>query len=209
MDASTRERIFEPFFTTKEVGKGTGLGLATVYGIVKQHKGWIEVSSEVGAGTSFKIFFPAVEAVAIAGASTPSGAETINGGKETILLVEDEPVVRELVRDILTTYNYSIVEAGSGIEALRVWDERDGKIDLLLTDIIMPEGLNGRELAKQLKGRKPDLKVIFSSGYSAETLGKNFREDDTAFLPKPYLPAQLAQLVRQRLDAAIAQKAET
>ena len=101
----------------------------------------------------------------------------IKGGKETILLVEDEPVVRELVREILETYNYSIVEAGSGVEALRIWDQHDGKIDLLLTDIVMPEGLNGRELAKQLKGRKPDLKVIFSSGYRSETLGKHFRDD--------------------------------
>jgi PAS domain S-box-containing protein len=208
MDAKTRERIFEPFFTTKEVGKGTGLGLATVYGIVKQHKGWIEVTSEPGSGTSFKIYFPAVETAAVSGVAASSGPENIKGGKETILLVEDEPVVRELVRDILKAYHYNIVEAGSGIEALRIWDEHDGKIDLLLTDIIMPEGLNGRELAKQLKERKPELKVIFSSGYSAETLGKNFRDDDTAFLPKPYLPSQLAQLVRQRLDAEASERTE-
>jgi signal transduction histidine kinase/ActR/RegA family two-component response regulator len=208
MDAKTRERIFEPFFTTKEVGKGTGLGLATVYGIVKQHKGWIEVLSEIGFGTTFRIYLPAVGPAAASASPVSANRESVRGGRETILLVEDEPVVRELVRDILQTYDYSIVEASSGVEALRIWDQQDGKVDLLLTDIIMPEGLNGRELARQLKTRKPNLKVIFSSGYSAETLGKDFREDDTAFLPKPYLPAQLAQLVRQRLDSRSSEKAQ-
>jgi two-component system cell cycle sensor histidine kinase/response regulator CckA len=208
MDTQTRERVFEPFFTTKEVGKGTGLGLATVYGIVKQHKGWIDIISELGVGTSFKIYLPAVKTASATDSPVSPTSENIRGGKETILLVEDEPVVRELVRDILQTYDYSIIEAGSGVEALRVWDQHDGKVDLLLTDIIMPEGLNGRELARQLKTRKPELKVIFSSGYSAETLGKDFREEDTAFLPKPYLPAQLAQLVRQRLDSRLPEKSQ-
>jgi signal transduction histidine kinase/CheY-like chemotaxis protein len=199
MDAKTLERIFEPFFTTKEVGKGTGLGLATVYGILKQHQGWIEVESEVKAGTTFKVYFPAA-AGALSTSDTTIIPGKVRGGKETILLVEDEPVVRELVREILNTYEYKVIEAESGIDALRVWDQFDGKIDLLLTDMVMPEGLNGRELADQLKKRHPELKVIFSSGYSAESLGREM-SDDTAFLPKPYLPPQLAQMVRQCLDA--------
>ena len=200
MDSKTMERIFEPFFTTKEVGKGTGLGLATVYGIVKQHRGWLDVSSEVGMGTTFKTYLPAIaaaEEVILATSSTPARVE---GGKETILLVEDEPVVRELVREILQTYQYRVIEAGSGVEALRIWDEHNGQFDLLLTDIVMPEGLNGRELAEQLRRRKPRLKVIFSSGYSAESSGKELRDGDTSFLAKPYRPQELAQLVRRRLD---------
>jgi two-component system cell cycle sensor histidine kinase/response regulator CckA len=202
MDAKTLERIFEPFFTTKEVGKGTGLGLATVYGILKQHEGWIEVESEVGIGTTFKVYFPAVADSELSKSDTTIFEGKIRGGKETILLVEDEPVVRELVREILHTYKYNVIEAESGMAALRVWDNYTGKIDLLLTDMVMPEGLNGRELADQLKKRSPELKVIFSSGYSAESLGREMTEGDTAFLPKPYLPPQLAQLVRQCLDAA-------
>jgi CheY-like chemotaxis protein len=202
------DRIFEPFFTTKEVGKGTGLGLATVYGILKQHQGWIDVSSEVGVGSTFKVYFPAVAATEDVSLDTTIITGNVRGGKETILLVEDEPVVRELVREILNTYKYNVIEAESGVDALRVWDQHDGHIDLLLTDMVMPEGLNGRELADQLKKRRPELKVIFSSGYSAESLGREMTDSDTAFLPKPYLPPQLAQLVRQCLDAAPKKKAE-
>jgi two-component system cell cycle sensor histidine kinase/response regulator CckA len=124
------------------------------------------------------------------------------GGKETILLVEDEPVLRELVRDILRQYQYRVIEAASGIEALKAWDEHDGRIDLLLTDMVMPEGMTGSDVAAQLRKRKPELKVIFTSGYSAEVVGRDFSQSDAAFLSKPYLPPQLAQTVRQCLDAA-------
>jgi CheY-like chemotaxis protein len=201
MDRKTLERIFEPFFSTKEVGKGTGLGLATVYGLVKQHQGWIEVSSVVEVGTTFKIYFPAAVGKSDLADSAPQACEPVRGGKETILVVEDEPVLREMVCEILKQYNYRVIEAGSGVEALRVWDEFDGQIDLLLTDMVMPEGMTGRELAVQLKKRKPELKVIYSSGYSPDSNGRDLGHNDTVFLAKPYLPPQLARTVRQSLDS--------
>lgn len=200
MDRHTLDRIFEPFFTTKEVGKGTGLGLATVYGIVKQHRGWIDVNSQPGAGTTFKIYFPAFPTTGGSSSSAPDWSESIQGGNETILVVEDEPVLRELVCEVLRQYNYKVIQAASGHEALRIWDEFEGQIDLLLTDMVMPEGLSGRELAQQLKKRKPTLKVIYSSGYSPEAIGRDFGQNETAFLPKPYVPPQLARVVRQSLD---------
>jgi two-component system cell cycle sensor histidine kinase/response regulator CckA len=200
MDRKTLDRIFEPFFTTKEVGKGTGLGLATVYGIVKQHQGWVEVASQVGIGTTFKIYFPAATRPAEAASDCPVASEPVRGGQETILVVEDEPVLREFVRDFLKGQPYQVLEAGSGAEALRVWDEFDGTIDLLLTDMVMPKGMTGCELAAQLKKRNPALKIIYSSGYSPETLGRDFAQGENIFLSKPYRPPQLARTVRQCLD---------
>ncbi|HEV2391890.1 MAG TPA: response regulator [Verrucomicrobiae bacterium] len=200
MDRKTLDRIFEPFFSTKEVGKGTGLGLATVYGIVKQHLGWIEVASRVEAGTTFKIYFPITSRTDEAPAELSVPAEPIRGGKETILVVEDEPVLRELVCEVLQQYDYQVIQAASGVEALRIWDEFNGEIQLLLTDMVMPEGMTGKELAAQLKKRKPDLKVIYSSGYSPEIMGRDFGQSDTVFLSKPYVPPQLARAVRQCLD---------
>jgi hypothetical protein len=195
-------RIFEPFFTTKEVGKGTGLGLATVYGIVKQHQGWVEVESEVGVGTAFKIFLPSTgEKAGDAPAIFPPESETVNGGKETILVVEDESGLLELVRSVLERYEYHVLIAASGSEALRVWDEQQGRIDLLLTDMIMPGGMTGGELAAELKNRKPELNVIFTSGYSVELIGKDMAQSDTNFLPKPYQPHQVARLIREIIDA--------
>jgi len=202
MEPKVLERIFEPFFTTKAVGEGTGIGLATVYGIVKQHHGWAEVTSKVGVGTTFKIFLPVVLAEA---AVTPIAApkpETIVGGRETILVVEDESNLLELVRTILEHYHYRILTAASGAEALRVWDEHRGQIDLLLTDMIMPGGMTGNDLAAGLKRRQPNLKVIFTSGYSAELVGKDMGKGSTAFLPKPYQPQQVARLVRDVLGHA-------
>ena len=186
MDRKTLSRIFEPFFTTKEVGKGTGLGLATVYGIVKQHQGWIDLSSEVGVGTTFKVYFPVVPQSDEPTVESTIAAETIRGGKETILLVEDEPMLRELVREILLSYDYHVLEAGTGVEALRIWDECNEDIDLLVTDMVMPEGMTGSELAAQLKKRKPELKVIFTSGYSPEVLGREFGQNCDSFISKPY-----------------------
>jgi two-component system cell cycle sensor histidine kinase/response regulator CckA len=207
MDGPTLGKIFEPFFSTKEVGKGTGLGLATVYGIVKQHYGWIEVASELNAGTSFKIYFPAIQKPFATGAETVFITRDIRGGKEAILLVEDEPELREMVRDILTSYDYRVFEAGNGLEALKVWDESDGAIDLLLTDMVMPDGMNGRELSALLRKRKASLKVIYSSGYSAALLASESDKLDGMFLPKPYRPAELAALVRSCLDQNIPEPA--
>lgn len=199
MSPETLARVFEPFFTTKEVGKGTGLGLATVYGIVKQHQGWVEVSSRLGIGTTFKFYLPPSMQSAEPTPETADAART-PGGCETILLVEDEPVLRELARMILQDYDYVVLEAGNGVEALKVWDEHNGRIDLLLTDMVMPEGMNGRELAEKLKVRNPNLKVIYTSGYSFDAIGNEASLGEARFLQKPYPPPQLAQTVRECLD---------
>ncbi|MCI0747699.1 MAG: response regulator [Verrucomicrobia subdivision 3 bacterium] len=199
MSKETLDRIFEPFFTTKEVGKGTGLGLATVYGIVKQHQGWIEVASELNIGTTFKIYFPVSDKPAEVLNDNPPPAR-VRGGHETILLVEDEPVLRELARLILGDYKYRVLEASTGSEALKIFEQNNGQIDLLLTDMVMPEGMTGRELAEELKRRKPDLRVIYTSGYSAEVMGKEPELKNVRFLQKPYPPPQLAQAVRECLD---------
>jgi PAS domain S-box-containing protein len=198
MSRETLERIFEPFFTTKEVGKGTGLGLATVYGIVKQHQGWIDVSSEINLGTTFKIYIPATSKPIDASREKP--AEKVQGGHETILLVEDEPVLRELAKIILHDYDYEVLEACSGVEAVKIFEEHNGNIDLLLTDMVMPEGMSGRELAQELKSRKPELKVIYTSGYSSDVMGEDAELRDVKFLQKPYPPPRLAQVVRECLD---------
>jgi two-component system, cell cycle sensor histidine kinase and response regulator CckA len=201
MDAKTLERIFEPFFTTKAIGKGTGLGLATVYGIVKQHKGWLDVTSQPGQGTTFKMFFPAASAEARSLPAADQASPEISYGRcETVLVVEDDPVLREFVREVLTQRKYRVVEAASGAEALQVWERMQSQVDLLLTDMVMPNGVSGWELAKQLRKRRSDLKVIFSSGYSEEVIGNEFELERAWFLPKPYNPQKLAQMVRQCLE---------
>jgi len=202
MERKVLQRIFEPFFTTKEVGKGTGLGLATVYGVVKQHHGWIEVQSEVGVGTTFKVFIPVAGKAGDAPAAPSVKSEAVRGGKETILLVEDEIGLLELAREILQQYQYRVLIASSGVEALLVWDESNGQVDLLLTDMIMPGGMTGTDLAAELKRRKPGLKVIYASGYSSALTGKDFTQGDNIFLAKPYQPNQVAQLIRETLDGA-------
>jgi signal transduction histidine kinase/FixJ family two-component response regulator len=200
MEASVLQRIFEPFFTTKEVGKGTGLGLATVYGIVKQHRGWVEVRSEVGIGTTFKVFLPAAGEVSQLSVISPVKSGVVRGGPETILLVEDENNLLELMREVLEQHQYRVLTAVSGDEALRVWDKHNGQIDLLLTDMIMPGGMTGDELAAELKRRKPGLKTIYASGYTSAFVGRDFGEDAITFLAKPYQPQQVAQLIRNTLD---------
>jgi two-component system cell cycle sensor histidine kinase/response regulator CckA len=194
-------RIFDPFFTTKDVGKGTGLGLATVYGIVQQHKGWINVSSKLNKETIFEIFLPAaVGRTAVTDVPKTSASE-VPGGTETILLVEDEPPVRALVRTVLERYGYRVLEAPSGVEALPVWLEHKDEISLLLTDMVMPYGVSGRELAQRLKGDKPSLKVIYSSGYSLAVVGADMvLREGLNFLQKPYHPRKLARAIRDCLD---------
>jgi two-component system cell cycle sensor histidine kinase/response regulator CckA len=196
-------RIFEPFFTTKEPGRGTGLGLATVFGIVEQHHGWIEVSSELNRGTTFTVFLPALPHVT-SSARTAPGHVVQAGGKETILLVEDELSVRAIARMVLERYGYRVLEAGSGAEALRCWETQAGKIDLLLTDIVMPGGMSGRQLGKQLTQLNPTLKIVYTTGYNPEMADPAHASENEAgcddFLQKPYAISDLAQIVRRNLD---------
>ncbi|MGA3283830.1 MAG: response regulator [Verrucomicrobiota bacterium] len=202
MDHKVLQRLFEPFFTTKEVGKGTGLGLATIYGMVKQHQGWIEVQSEIGVGSTFKVFLPVAGETRNAPAAPTVEPKPAQGGEETILVVEDETGLLELVRNVLQGYHYRVLAASSGVEALQIWDEHNGRIDLLLTDMIMPGGMTGNDLAAKLRKQKPGLKVIYTSGYSSELTGRDSGANNTTFLAKPYLPLQLAQAVRKCLDAS-------
>jgi signal transduction histidine kinase/CheY-like chemotaxis protein/HAMP domain-containing protein len=204
MDAATLAHIFEPFFTTKEVGKGTGLGLATVYGIVKQHDGWLEVASEPGQGTTFDLFFPAGNEMAVAVKEEIAPAKPVIGGTETILVVEDEPVLREMARDILESCGYQILEASSGKEALDVWERRTRQVDLLLTDMVMPEGVSGMDLAGQLLAGQPGLKIIFTSGYTANEVSPEvLAKTNARFLQKPYTHNDLAKTIRDCLDKKV------
>jgi PAS domain S-box-containing protein len=194
-------RIFEPFFTTKEVGKGTGLGLATVYGVVKQHQGWLEVESEVSRGTTFRVYLPNATLSMDQDAERPAEV-VVRGGTETLLIVEDEQSVRELVSSILRGFGYQVLEAESGVKALEVWRTHKERIDLLLTDLVMPDRMNGRELAQKLRQEKPGLKVLLTSGYSADVVGKEFiLPRSYNYLQKPYHPQKLALVVRDCLDS--------
>ncbi len=201
MDATTRERIFEPFFTTKEVGKGTGLGLATVNAIVKQHGGWIEVQSELGKGTTFQAFFPTTNnAVEPSHAEAAKGVGPVNRAKR-ILVVEDEPAVREVVCETLATTGYPVVSASDGVEALQIVAEASEPFDLLVTDMVMPKGISGVELAIRLNQQQPELKVIYMSGYSPEGTGADFRlVEGVNFVPKPYDPTELLRTIAERLN---------
>jgi CheY-like chemotaxis protein len=195
-------RIFEPFFTTKEVGKGTGLGLATVFGIVQQHKGWIHVYSEVGRGTTFRIFLPRLTTAPDKKAAWASLA-SVRGGHETLLLVEDELPLRTSTRKILSHLGYRVLEAANGAEALELWQRHRPEIRLLLTDLVMPGGMTGRELAEQLLQQDARLKVVYTSGYSAEIIGKDLvLEEGVNYLPKPFESRKLAEIIRHRLDLA-------
>jgi PAS domain S-box-containing protein len=195
-------RIFEPFFTTKELGKGTGLGLATVYGIVTQHRGWVDVSSQPGAGATFKIYLPVIPPPPAAAAASQADTE-VPGGTETILLVEDDYAVRVITRRVLESHGYKIHEATTAREALEVWRSRADEIALLLTDIVMPQGVTGRDLTDELRAQKPALKVVFMSGYSAAVIGTDtafFQRTKSYFLQKPFSSQVLLQTVRRCLD---------
>jgi CheY-like chemotaxis protein len=194
-------RIFEPFFTTKEVGKGTGLGLATVYGIVKQHQGWIEVQSELGKGATFRVHLPACTETSGTTVEGKASMNVVRGGAETILVVEDETPVRELVCRLLAGYGYKVLPAESGARALQLWQDCRSQVDLLLTDLVMPDRLNGRELADKFRVDRPELKVIFTSGYSVDVVGKDFvLQKGLRYLQKPFDPQKLAGAIRECLD---------
>jgi two-component system cell cycle sensor histidine kinase/response regulator CckA len=197
-------RIFEPFFTTKDPDKGTGLGLATVYGIVQQHHGWVDVQSKVGVGTTFHIGLPASAGKT---GDTKHLRKRTNAqlprGSETILLVEDESAVRTLVRSVLVRHGYQVFEAESGRAALGAWRKHHEEIDLILTDLVMPDGISGLMLAEQLRHERPDLKVIFSSGYSPDATAQDFANfPNSRYLQKPFNPQLLLQTVRDCLEGA-------
>ena len=199
MTPEVKARIFEPFFTTKETGNGTGLGLATVHGIVQQCGGYIEVESQPGAGTTFRIFLPRTEE---AGHSHKSvhDLKVAPRGTETVLLVEDEDAVRSLGQHILHDCGYTVLEAADGKEALQVGMQHQGSIHLLVTDVVMP-GVGGRLVAEQLVGLRPEMKVLYTSGYADDAVVHHgVLQDRMNFLQKPFVPVALAQKVREVLD---------
>ena len=192
-------RLFEPFFTTKAAGKGTGLGLATAFGIVKLHHGFIRVASELGKGTTFEILLPPTsEPIDVP--SPPPVRPDPPGERETILLVEDDANLRKTTRMLFEMSGYVVVEAKNGVDAIRVWEQHGQRIGLLFTDMTMPEGLDGRQLATELRKRSPELKVILTSGYNAELVGREV-DDGARFLMKPCPVPELLDAVRGALDS--------
>ncbi len=201
MTEAVKARLFEPFFTTKEAGKGTGLGLATVYGIVKQSGGHIRVYSEVGVGTTFKIYLPHAAGEAGQLSTRSEGEAEMPAGSETILLVEDDDSVRDLARQILGAQGYTVLEAPDGREALRLVADHPGPIHLLLVDVVMP-GMSGTALVEQLAQTHPDLKTLFMSGYTDNAIAQQrVLDPGVAFLPKPFSPLALTYKVRAMLDS--------
>ena len=194
------KRVFEPFFTTKEVGKGTGLGLASVYGIVRQHNGWVTVESELGRGTTFTVYLPLLTTLPVA-SSPPMEAGRIPRGTETILLVEDDLAVQRVTKITLTRLGYQVLVASNGHQALRIWQERKAEIKLVLTDMIMPEGLSGKDIARRFKNDLPGIRIIFMSGYSADIAGTDFSQaEGDFFIGKPFEMHALATVIRKSLD---------
>ncbi|MCD6051075.1 MAG: Blue-light-activated protein [Verrucomicrobia bacterium] len=203
MPPDVMAKIFEPFFTTKDPGKGTGLGLSTVYGIVKQHDGWLNVYSEIERGTTFRIFFPLCSEAPEATVRQLQMSR-VRGGNETILLVEDDPALRGLAKTGLQNFGYKVLEAASGPDALAIWAETENPIDLLLTDLVMPGGMSGKDLAARLLQRKAHLRVLFTSGYSVDLVQADIPlKEGVNFLPKPFSTSTLASIVRNSLDRPI------
>ena len=199
MDKETLERLFEPFFTTKEVGRGTGLGLATVYGIVKQNDGFIEVDSEPGKGTTFRIYLPRHAGEAPKG-GPERPVEIPKGHGETVLIVEDEQEILSMGKTMLESLGYSVLASGTPAEAISMVEAHPGKIDLLLTDVVMP-GMNGKELADRLRAVKPGMKCLFMSGYTTDVIAiHGVLTAEVGFLQKPFLMKDLAPKLREVLD---------
>jgi len=201
MDDEVRSHLFEPFFTTKAPGKGTGLGLATVYGIVQQNDGTIAVESALGKGTVFRIFLPRTLREPTPARTASPDAPILPAGAETILLVEDEELVRELGRNMLRLSGYTVIEARHAGEALVVAERHSGPIHLLLTDVVMPD-MNGRELAERLTAQRPDTKVLYVSGHTVDAvLSRGVEAGEMAFLQKPFRADTLLRKVREVLDS--------
>ncbi|HUF27700.1 MAG TPA: ATP-binding protein [Gemmatimonadaceae bacterium] len=202
MDAATQKRIFEPFFTTKEAGKGTGLGLSTVYGIVKQSNGHIAVYSELGRGTTFRVYLPRADAPAVESPARADEPQPMQGGNETILLVEDDPAVRLVATRILERQGYRVLEAPGPVEAEALVARHPGAIDLVLTDLVLP-GMSGRDLAELLTTVEPGLRVLYMSGYTDDAvIRRGLLDPGMAFLSKPFTVEEVARKVRATLDAA-------
>jgi CheY-like chemotaxis protein len=198
MDEETRERIFEPFFTTKGPARGTGLGLATVYGIVRQNEGFLLVESEPGEGSTFRIYLPRHHGAEER--SSPEGVEAARGQGETLLLVEDEAAILHLGTRMLEGLGYRVLAARTPAEAIELAEREKGTVRLVLTDVIMP-GMNGRDLANRLAEIVPDLRTLFMSGYTADVIAhRGVLEDGVSFLPKPFTMRELAAKVREVLD---------
>ncbi|HZD54701.1 MAG TPA: ATP-binding protein, partial [Candidatus Aquicultoraceae bacterium] len=200
MDEETQNRMFEPFFTTKEQGKGTGLGLSTVYGIVKQSDGYIWVYSEIGEGTTIKVYLPQAEEPV---AETPSPGKPAHSGEkgwETLLLAEDEDLVRELARTILVEKGYRILEARNGREAVGIALRHEGPIHMLVTDVVMPQ-MSGRELARRMERIRPGIRVLYMSGYTENAIVHHgVLDSGTAFVQKPFRIETFLRTVREELD---------
>jgi two-component system, cell cycle sensor histidine kinase and response regulator CckA len=204
MDADTRQRVFEPFFTTKDQGKGTGLGLSMVYGFVKQSNGHIELLSEPGAGSTFKLYLPWTSDAGKQTESLPSD-DSPPQGTETILVVEDEESVRQLVTKVLRRQGYTVLESGNAREALPLGEHYDGQLDLLITDVVMPE-VSGPELAERLKAARPTMPVLFISGYPDRPMvQETLAAGNAHLLAKPFQPTELLDIVRKMLDDAASQ----
>jgi CheY-like chemotaxis protein len=194
-------RIFEPFFTTKGIDRGTGLGLATVYGIIKQHQGWIQVTSQVDQGTKFEIYLPAC---AEKSGALPSVTreQRVVGGTETLLVVEDEAPLLKLIHHILESHGYKVLGCSTGKAALEIWEEHRKKIDLLFTDMVLPDGMTGPDLADILAASKPSLKIIYTSGYGTEKVAAHLGlREGLNFIQKPFHARKLAEVVHDCLNS--------